>query len=148
MLEEFDNFLQFFLGFFRPGHIGEGDFDFFLIMQFGAAFAERHDFAAATLRLLHDKEPNTNQQQHRQQRRKQRCPPRRLRRQFGLDIDFLFPQDIDQSRVVGRNQGEFLTILKFAANRVFHDCYPIDLLILDLFQERGVGHLGLGRGLG
>ena len=65
MLQKLDNFLQFLFRLFGSRHIGKGNLDFLLVMQFGAAFAERHNPAATALGLLHDKKPYTNQQQHR-----------------------------------------------------------------------------------
>ena len=148
VFQKFDDFLQFFLRFFGSGHFSESHLDFFLIVQLGAAFAERHHLAAPALGLLHDKEPHPDEQQHGQQRGEQRRPPRWLRRLFRFDVNLLLAQGIDQRRIVGRNQRKFLTIFQFAADCIVDYRYPIDLLILHLLQKSSIGHFCLGRRLG
>ena len=67
ILEEFYNLFQFFLGFFLACYVLEV-YLHRIIHHFSPAFAEVHHLATAPLGLLHDKEPNGDENDHRHDR--------------------------------------------------------------------------------
>ena len=85
VLQKINDFRQFLLGFFFAGDIGKSDMHFSLFMHFRARFTEVHHATAAALRLVHDKEPDADQEQNRQQRSQHAQPPGRLFRRLGLN---------------------------------------------------------------
>jgi len=66
ILKEFDDFLEFLLGFVDARHILEGDTTDLFRQQPRPALAEAHGLAAARLHLAHEEDPDANQQQHRE----------------------------------------------------------------------------------
>ena len=107
-------------------------------MKFGPALAERHNAIAATLCLLHNKEPNANQQQHGQNGGKNRRPPGRLRRLFRFDVHAFFTQRVNKRRVVGHYGGKLRTVLQLTAHRILDNSDLFNLLFLNLLEKAGI----------
>ena len=66
--QEFYQFGNFFLGFLTTSHVRKGHIVIFMIKHSGLAFPKRESTTAATasLHLAHEKDPDSNQQQHRE----------------------------------------------------------------------------------
>ena len=125
MLEELDNFFQFLLGLISTSYILEVDLDLVGTAHAGTALAKGHDPAAAALRLLHDEEPYTNQQENRQNRREHRGPPWWFRWILSCNVDALGRQLAVKLRIVvwciRGNGRELRTIRQGPADRVLND---------------------------
>ena len=144
VLEELDDFLELLLRLIRTGDIAERDLDLVGSAHARAALAERHDASAAALRLLHDEEPDTDEEQDGDDRREHLRPPRRLRRVLRRDVDALRRELLVEIRVVvrgvRRDGREFRTIRERAVDRVLDQHDLRYLALIYLLQELRVLH--------
>ena len=139
MLEELDDLLKLLLRLVGARHILERDLHLVARRHARTALAERHHAAAAALRLLHDEEPDADQEQDRQDRREHRRPPRCLRRSLRLDLNVLVLQSLEEVRVLIRRVGRDRQKLRAVRQRALHDVVLQrdlrDLALLHLLQE-------------
>ena len=139
MLEELDDLFQLLLRFISARHVRERDLHLVARRHARAALAERHDAAAAALRLLHDEEPDADQQENRQDRREHRRPPRRFGRTLRLDLDVLLLQGLEKIRIlvrcIRRDRQKFRAVRERSLDDVVLKRDLGDLALLNLFQE-------------
>ncbi|OPZ58328.1 MAG: hypothetical protein BWY87_01504 [Deltaproteobacteria bacterium ADurb.Bin510] len=138
-LEEFDDFLELFLGLVHAGHVGEGHLDAVLAHELGAAAAEAHGLAAARLHLAHEEDPDADQQQHRHPRDQHRHVPGRVLGRLGRDFDLGLFETLHQTGV-GRGVGLEGLLLsdQLALDRVALDRDLADLALLHQGDEFAV----------
>ncbi len=139
--QELDQLADLLLGFVATGHVGQGHLDLVLALQLGARLAEAHRaLATALLHLLHDKQPERDDQQDRQEVQQDR-PERRAARRHLLDADVVLHQVVDQVLVTGAEGGELRAVLALAGDRgaVLVDAHLVDAVGLDLLDELVIG---------
>lgn len=148
--QKFDYLCQLFLGFFRPGNIGKG----YLRLILGGieacpALAKGHDPVPPTLGLLHDEDPDPDQENNGEEGRKEGGPPGRRRWRFpGVGHPGLF-QPFYQFSIIGVIGGEFFPVFEFAFDGTIYNDYPIYLSCLKMCQKGRIGNLlHLGRLVG
>ena len=139
MLEEFNDLLKLLLRLIGARHILERDLHLVARRHARTALAKRHHAASAALRLLHDEEPDADQQKDRQDRREHRRPPRRFRRALRLDLDVLLLQSLEEVRILIRRIGRDRQKLRAISERALDDVVLKrdlrDLAILHLLQK-------------
>ena len=144
MFEELDNFLEFLLRFVSTRYIAECDFDLISTAHTCPALAERHHTATAALCLLHDEEPDTDEQQDGQDRREHLRPPGRFGRIFRRDVNALRGELLIEIRVIIRRIGcdgrELRAIRQRATDGILDDDHLGDLAGVYLMQELGIFH--------
>ena len=144
VLEELDDFLELLLRLIRTGDIAERDLDLVGAAHARAALAERHDASAAALRLLHDEEPDADEQQDGDDRREHLRPPGRLRRILRRDVDSLRRELLVEVRVIirgiRRDGRELRAICERAVDRVLDDHDFRHIALVYLLQELRVLH--------
>jgi len=144
MLEELNHFLKFLLGFISPGNILEVDLDLIRTAHAGTALAKGHDPAATALRLLHNEEPYTDEQENRQQGREHRGPPGWFRRIFRIDLYTLCSEFFKELGVAVRrirsNRRKLRTIRQRTTNGILNEDNLCNLAFIHLLQEIRVSH--------
>ena len=138
-LQEFDHFFEFLLRLICPRNIGERHLFLVAHHQPHTRFSEVHHAPAAHLGLLHDKEPESNEDRNRDKRGQHRLPPRRLGRILRRDIDPLVRETriefLIAVRRIGRNGRELRPIRERAANVVLDEDDLVHLTRLHLRVE-------------
>ena len=139
MLEELNDLLKLLFRFIRTRHIRKRDLHLVARRHACPALAKRHHSASAALRLLHDEEPDADQEQNGQDGRKHRRPPRRLRRTLRFDFHILVLQRLEEIRIlvrrVGRDRQEFRAVRQRALHNIILQRDLRDLALLNLLQE-------------
>ncbi len=144
ILEEFDDFLEFLLGFVDAGDVLEGDATVLLVQQLGARLAEAHGLAAPRLHLAHEKDPYADEQQEREPRN-ENAEQRRHALVVGrrADADAALGEAADERRVVGRIGAERSAVSVVAGDLVALDGHVAHLALVDLGEELGKREVGL-----
>ena len=145
LAEIFDDLLKLFLGLIDAGDILEGDLLLLHGEQAGAALAEGHGLVAAGLHLAHDEEPDSQNQDQRADLIED--GPEHVARSVldgglhlgGVELGV-------HVRIVHGNGGVEASLLLAIVFVVAVDVHPghsdvIDLILLNLFEEGGEGHV-------
>ena len=102
IFKEVHHFCQFFLSFIFSGYILKRNIDMTLPCHLGTGFAKVHNSSAASLCLVHDPEPYTNEDDDWKHRRKQTHPPGRLFRRSYRNRNIVVCHLVDQRFIVIR----------------------------------------------
>ena len=100
--QKIDDLLQLLLGLVHTRHISKGDLGLLLGDHLGPGPPKGHGLSAPSLHLPHEKNPHTDQKQHREPGNEDRHIPRRLFLRFGFDLHVVLDERVDQGRIVGR----------------------------------------------
>ena len=144
VLQEVDDFLDFFLGLVAAGDVGEGDLVVVLVEHARLALAEAEGAAlAAALHLAHEIDPDTDQQQHRAPAHQQRHQQRTLFARLDVELDVVVDQVADQAAVEVGGGGAHLAVIggdgdDLAAALAFLDRGALDAIAADFLQEVGI----------
>src|SRR5690606_17511097 len=150
--QELDQLLHFFLGFLDTGNIGKGGLDLVFAHQARAALAEGHRATAATttaLRLAHEENKDTENQQDRQDRQQQ-LGEEALALRFGTyHFHTLLMQHRHQLKVQHRrlDRLETLATVELTGDHIVTDGDLLHPPLVGLGNEIGIGQtlwLGLG----
>ncbi len=138
--QEFDNFLEVFLGLVDAGDVLKGKPPVRLGQEFRLGLAKSHGFAASALHLPGKKDPDTedgNQRQPIDEKRHQ--PIGVFRRRLGRDRHVFLIKALDQRRVVWRVGRKGAIVGEMTADLVARDRDLADMALVDLVQKLAKG---------
>ena len=149
LAEKLDDLLQLFLRFVDTGDVFEGDLLLLRGMQAGAALTKTHRFVAAGLHLAHHKNPK-GQQQNEGDGLNQNGHKVQRTRVLDLDIHLVLAQDVEDVRVVDRNQSadDAVVLGEGAAQLIARDGDALDAVLLNFVEKLAEGEGLLLRSLG
>ena len=134
--QEFDDFRQFLLRFVFTSNVFKGNLDLTFPVHLGMALAKVHDPAAAALGLLHDEEPDGNEDQDWQDCCQHVHPPRRLFGRFGDDVDISIAQCRQECRIGRGIRSKRGSVFQLSDDSVIGcDLDGIDFFLLHLTHE-------------
>ncbi len=146
VLQEIDDFLDFFLRFVATRNVGESDLVVVLVEHARLALAEAEGTAlAAPLHLAHEVDPDPDQQQHRAPADQQRHQERAFFARLDVELDVVVDEVADQAAVQVGGRGADLAVIggdghDLRAALALLDDRVLDALAADFLEEVGIAH--------
>ena len=146
VLQEVDDFLDFFFRFVAACNVGEGHLVVVLVEHARLALAEAEGAAlAAALHLAHEVDPDPDQQQHRAPADQQGHEQGAFLARLDVELDVVVDQVADQAAVEIGRRGADLAVLSgdgddLGAALAFLDDGVLDALAAHFLQEVGIAH--------
>ncbi|KAF2989337.1 hypothetical protein MJC1_03487 [Methylocystis sp. MJC1] len=141
--QEFDDFLQVFLGLVDAGDVLEGDAALRLGEELGLRLAKAHGPAARpALHLTRHIDPHADEEQQRQTVHDERREPARIvARWLGADLHLLGFELLHQRRVIRRIGREAAIVAEMAGDFIARDHDVMDAAFIDLHKQLAEGNL-------
>src|SRR5208337_1786974 len=138
--QEFDDFLEVFLGLVDAGDVFKRHPPMRLGQELCLGFAKSHGFAPGPLHLPRQKDPNPDDGDQRQPVDEQRHQPiGAFRRRLGRDGHILFIEALDQRRVVWGIGRKGPVVGEMAGDLIARDRNLADMALINLVQELAEG---------